>query len=402
MSSYTRVPKTYDGTSNRPNPDVELALSRRDTPFNIIDFPAPLSHFNNYEQSLAFDGYNDALNTFFNAVGSRQVGVGLNGYYISWLQVALLKLQEIINKEKGHEKELEELCETLIRDYFQLSENDLKFNLKLISTSIKTKSITSKEKLKEEKEEKKEEYDDLASEIGKRRIINALIQGHAVDGVFIYNRAIERLGMITADPFIHRAYNKYFSIALLGYWQNPDRMMDSIMGTDGDGNAMGKTRLDSTTNPPTINAEAVAFPILVHETIKGVMEFLSKERDPKNLKRTEKAIEIADQVVHEIWDIRLGPTIWKRLENLFPDAVKTIEEKKKLKYYIYSNIANLPANEFLPLMNEIMEQTVDARTLIAAMYYDLCIMIDGEEVPEEEYNFRERMDDIMKKQAKAI
>ena len=86
----------------------------------------------------------------------------------------------------------------------------------------------------------------------------------------------------------------------------------------------------------------------------------------------------------------------------FPDAVKTIEEKKKLKYYIYSNIANLPANEFLPLMNEIMEQTVDARTLIAAMYYDLCIMIDGEEVPEEEYNFRERMDDIMKKQAKAI
>lgn len=397
MAKRIKVPETFDGTNSCPNPDVKFALARKDTPFNIIDFPTPPQPFQNYEQYLAAEEYKKLLDDFYAANNSRNFGVGMEGDFGNFLFSMGIVLKNIMKKESGHEEQLEKLCEELIRDYFKLDDNALSFNLKLIKTSIKTENTPSKKELKQEQEKNIEEYESLKDEIAKRRIINALTQGNAVDGTYLYRTVRDSLTNILNDDEIVKKYDRYFSIAILGYWQYPNTMMNAIMGVNGNGGAIGKTKLDSTTSPPTIHAEAIVFPLLIHETIKGVMEFLSKERIPENLMRTEKAIEYADQIIHEAWDIRIGPTIWRKFENLLPSAVINDDDKKKLKFYIYSNLVNLPAKEFLVLINEILEQSDDAKVLISAMYYDLCIMTDGEYVPEEEYNFRERMDEIMKK-----
>jgi hypothetical protein len=125
------------------------------------------------------------------------------------------------------------------------------------------------------------------------------------------------------------------------------------------------------------------------------MEFLGKERKPENPEEYERAKDLEDTVQHEIWDIRLGPAIWRRLINLFPEAVKNEEEKKKIQYYIYVNIANLPVKEFLLLFKEIMAETEMGKTLIGAIYYDLTRKVDNETVTKSDSEFRKLMDQLV-------
>jgi hypothetical protein len=125
------------------------------------------------------------------------------------------------------------------------------------------------------------------------------------------------------------------------------------------------------------------------------MEFLGKERKPENPENYEKAKDLEDQVQHEIWDIRLGRAIWKRLTNLYPDAIVTDEEKKKIQYYIYVNIVNLPVKEFLLLFKEIMGGTDMGKTLIGAIYYDLTRKVDNETVTTSDSEFKRLMDEFM-------
>jgi len=179
----------------------------------------------------------------------------------------------------------------------------------------------------------------------------------------------------------------------LGYWHFPDEMIGQASGGDMDAGA-GKSRLDTSTNPPTVYAEGHMFPFLVHEGIKGVMEFLGKEKDPEDPDATKQAMEVEDQVQHEIWDIRLGPAIWRRLVSLFAEPIVQEEDKKVIQYYIYTNIINLPTKEFLVLMKEVIGNTDNGKKLIDSMYYDISRKLDNEEVTEEGSEFRKLLDEL--------
>jgi len=185
---------------------------------------------------------------------------------------------------------------------------------------------------------------------------------------------------------------------MLGYWQFPPELLSGAMGDGGDdeedGGASGKTGLDTTTNPPTIHAQAIIFPFLLHEAIKGVMEFLGKEKNPEDPEKTKAAMELEDQPQHEIWDIRLGPAIWRRLVKLFPNPIVEDEDKKVIQYYIYTNIINLPTKEFVVLMKEVIENSENGKKLIDSMYYDISQKLAGEEITDEDSEFRNLLDQL--------
>jgi hypothetical protein len=298
--------------------------------------------------------------------------------------------------ETSHEEELEQLCERMIRDYFKIPQNKVQFDFKLVKQAIKLNKSQTKEQLQQKEEELAEDVNELNPERAKRRLINAMTQGHAVDGTYLYERASTELDTIMGVRGIVEKYSIFVSTMMLGYWQIPNERMASASSGEGEGGA-GKTRIDTSTNPPTIHAEALIFPFLIHEAIKGVMEFLGKERNPENPENYEKAKDLEDTIQHEVWDIRLGPAIWRRLTNLFPEAIKNDEEKKKIQYYIYVNVANLPVKEFLLLFKEIMNGGDVGKTLIGAIYYDLSRKVDNETVTKSESDFRRLMDELVEK-----
>lgn len=383
---------TFDDNS-RPSPDVERNLSNRDTPYDKVDFPDDSEGHTNYEQLLASEEYRDALNKLSQYTGARNIGTGVTGSYAQLSNRAYMVLNELLRAENQHEQQLEQLCEQVIREHFKIPERALQFQFKLVKQGIQVNKPSTDEELEQKEEELAGDINDLTPERAKRRIINAMTQGHAVDSTWVFQTVATQVSEITGIQNIIEKYSIFVATMMLGYWQFPDELLSAASG--GDGEAAGKTRVDSSTNPPTIHAEAMIFPFLIHEAIKGVMEFLGKERNPENPEKYELAKDLEDQVQHEIWDIRLGPAIWRRLVKLFPNAIMNDDDKKKLKYYIYSNIANLPVKEFLLLFKEVMSQSDTGKKLIGAMYYDLSRKVDDETVNKSESEFRKVMNELV-------
>jgi hypothetical protein len=378
---------------SRPDSGVTNKLVDRETPFKKVDFPEPDEEgYNNYEELLASDEYTTALGRLSRYTGVSNIGTGIQGRYYQLSMQASRILSEIQNAERNHEAELEELCERLIREHFKVPENRLQFDIKLQSESIQVNQDAEEDEVQEQEEELVDEI--LNLERAKRRLLNAMTQGHAVDGTWMFEDVIPEIQRITGVQNLTDKYAIFVSTMMLGYWQFPEEMMEA---TISEAQGAGKTRLDSTTNPPTVIARAVIFPFLIHETIKGVMEFLSKQRNPEDPERVQKAMDLEDTVLHEIWDIRLGPAIWRRLYSLYPEAIKNEEEKKKLQYFIYSNVANLPVKEFLVLMKEVIGNTEMGKKLIGAMYYDLTRKVDSEEVTQSTSEFRKLIEELAPK-----
>ena len=77
----------------------------------------------------------------------------------------------------------------------------------------------------------------------------------------------------------------------------------------------GKEEVDPETDPPTIKVQGVAFPILVHELIKGVMEVLGTQGLPDDPRHAEMVMNSEDTLTAEVWDLRLGPVIWEKFRS---------------------------------------------------------------------------------------
>jgi hypothetical protein len=134
--------------------------------------------------------------------------------------------------------------------------------------------------------------------------------------------------------------------------------------------------LPNKNNPKAqIHAQAMVFPVLIHELVKGVMELLSAHGLPKDKKIAKYAIDKADILPLENWDMRIGPALFEKFTNCIPD------EDFHLKHHIYSELAALPVQEFNSKMKEIMAGTKQGKKIIKEIADDV-----KKELREDELN----------------
>lgn len=384
---------------SRPSTDVENDLANRNTSFKDIDFPVTDNEFNNYEELLASDQYKMALDNLDRYTGERNIGRGVSEKYMQLSMRAFQILNELNGIEFRYKEELENLSVEIIKKHFNIPEGSLQFDFTL-EQQVKTepkkpKKPKNEEEAQEQEEELSKEISNLKMERAKRRLINSMTQGSAIDGTYLFNDLKPRLEQITGDRRITEKYAILSSIMMLGYWQYSNSQLSATMGNDGEeeSNAAGKTSVDLTTDPPTISAKALTFPFLIHEGIKGVMEYLSTQKKPTKIEGLAKELE--DKLVHEIWDIRIGPAIWRRLLTMFPQAILEDENERKLQYYLYTELVNTPANEFLLSMKEILSGSENGKRILGAMYYDIKTILDDELDDESETQYRRVIDELM-------
>jgi hypothetical protein len=137
-----------------------------------------------------------------------------------------------------------------------------------------------------------------------------------------------------------------------------------------------KVDFPTSENPKAvIHAQAMVFPVLIHEIVKGVMELLSAHGLPKNKNVANYVINKADFLAAEPWDMRLGPAVWGK----FTDAIPA--DDFNLKHHVYSHLASLPANEFHNQMKEVMAGTKKGHKLIEDVLSGV-----KRDLQEDEYN----------------
>lgn len=277
-------------------------------------------------------------------------------------------LKETMILENKHATELEELAVKMIREEYDMDEDvveihaELTPRINMIGTKKNPTPVVNEVEFKNH-----DEMVNANEEVYKRRFLNAMTQGAAKKCSHMFHMVDDELSDI--DPRLASRYAKLMASADYMYYVVP-KMEEGVNG--------GVVRVEFPTkdNPKAIiYAQAMAFPVLIHELVKGVMELLSAHGLPKDKKIGKFVIDKADFLAAEPWDMRIGPALWDR----FTECIEA--DEFHLKHHVYSELAALPVREFNVKMREIMAGTQEGKNIVKNIVNEVneCIM-------EEEYN----------------
>ena len=199
----------------------------------------------------------------------------------------------------------------------------------------------------------------------KRNIINAIIQGSAKKGHYLFQKPEIRAKLDEIDPRLYPAYLEVMSLNDFMYFTMEDLI--DMMSATGQGVA-GKVELgDSESDedggeendaPDTvIRAYGLLFPIVCHEIIKGLEESKGRYGLPEDPSVREKVMGQTDTLPMESWSLRIGPQIVEKIRLSLPDEMYD-EDNKGLINWFQIELYKLPAEEFLEIIgNAISEDT---------------------------------------------
>jgi len=287
---------------------------------------------------------------------------------------------ETMSLEKAHKKKLEKLAVKMIREEFDMSEDIVEINAELTDKiNIEGTKKNPKPIISEVEFENHDEISNANKEVYKRRFLNAMMQGSAKKCHHMYHMVDDELSDL--DPKLPNKYAKLMANADYMYYVIPN-MENGVSG--------GVVRVDFPTdkNPKcVITAQAMVFPVLIHELVKGVMEILSAHGLPKDKKIGQFVVDKADFLAAEPWDMRLGPALWNRFTNLFE------AEDFNLKHHVYSELAALPVDEFNMKMKEVMANTKQGKKIITDIVNEVKREMREEEAMNELNSYNEANSD---------
>lgn len=185
---------------------------------------------------------------------------------------------------------------------------------------------------------------EFSAEADKRRFVNMLIQGAAINKNYAYHEIADRLRQI--DPNILQTYGTAMSIAELCYWTEPEEQLNMVSG----GGAGGIEEIDNEDGVWVVRAYAIVFPVLIQEITKGLYEFLAhNEDDPEDVRKYTYGK--VDTLGNEQWDIMKGPGVWRHLNHIV-NSLGGAEYMGR----IFRHLVTLPSGEFSQLMREILQE----------------------------------------------
>lgn len=359
-------------TNSRPDNGLQQKLKENNTPLSRVPFPSVTEPYENYLELLASDRYNEVIENY-----EKYGNVNLTLNNMLALQLVMSRMMNshysIINIEYQHREELVNLAINLVTKSMGIPDGSFNFDVEIINHEdfetgdFKHNNIENNKPEVDIDETEQELINTEDIEKTKRRLINAIIQGSSKRGHYMYHMVKDEIEQITNNTDIIRLYGELMSINDTLYWQLSDDMMKMLSGANGDASVAGKESIDRNTTPPTIYVRAINFPVVVHELIKGIMEVFAVHGLPENYEDVSEE----DTIESEIWDLRIGPSIWKKLRNLFPIEILMDEDKFEIQNYLLVDIFKLPAQEFLYFMREVFKESDYAKRTISEMISDI-------------------------------
>ena len=289
----------------------------------------------------------------------------------------MAKVPMIMQIEGRHKDELEQLAKDACLEETEVPSDWYEIVARLNRQPIDVSNFRYKpEEDDEEQEEKKGnmqmpsfEIEDLTDEEvlelekHKRNIINAIIQGAAKKGHYLFQKPEIKAQLDRIDGRLYPAYLGIMAINDFLYFTM--EQMIEMMSQTGNGVA-GKVELESNDDsedeggeegeekPDTrIVADGLIFPILCHEIIKGVEESAGRHGLPQDTELAQKVMGQTDLLSNEPMQLRIGPEIVEKLRMSLPDEMFN-ESNKGLINWFKVVLYKLDAKEFLMLIGDVI------------------------------------------------
>lgn len=400
QKNLEEMPMDFD-SPDRPDSGLQDKLSTGETPFKKVPLPDTGDENKNFQELLASERYKQVIEKLRQYTGFNQTIKGTEGV-MPLIAMMMNAHNQIVNIESQHREALQSLAVDLVKKEMNVGDDDIQFNAKIIGMGEVDMSDFNREAGNQPEIETVEIEIDLMNDLqqlnlekAKRRFINSIIQGSSKRGHYMYHMVADGVREITGSDQIINLYGVLMSINDTMYWQLSDDQIKASMG-DGEsqGSVAGKESVDFSTDPPTVNAEAINFPALVHELVKGVMEVIAAHGLSKDEETFDSVSDSEDTLEKETWDLRLGPAIWDRIRSQFPERIVADEDKTKLQNFLLMNIFKLEPREFLILMKEVVGKTENGRRLLDELTTSIEQMLNNEEYEEALNQFNSDLDNV--------
>jgi hypothetical protein len=369
------APIDYEGPE-RMDSGIERKITSKQTPYN--DFPAMPEMDRDYVELISSKRFKDSVEKVRRAMGNTQVIQGANPL-MSLMMTAMQSLQRLMMIQVQNKEQLENLAVELVRKEMGIPEDAMQFDAKLV-----TQPMAPAEGMQEEPElPSEEEIEEFMGDVetfdmerAKRRFINSLIQGAAFKGGHMFQLVSREINDI--NPQLMNLYTVSQALMEHAYWLYPD--MEGMAG--GGGGQMGQSEVDDETDPPTVKARALTFPLLVHELVKGVYETFGTHGLPDDPRQQEMILKAEDTLPAEIWDSRLGPIFWEKFVEAYPIDILMDEDKKVIQHYLFMRFSQLNAEEFLKVAKLILSSDPRGKKVIEDMVRDITIELRDQEAKQ--------------------
>jgi hypothetical protein len=277
--------------------------------------------------------------------------------------------QQVIQLEQGSQDLLEQLAYDIIYEaypYLKSNEDVIEIDAKIVPQAQVKEALQPNSPQEEDidelsVEEEQEMMDDIAEDLKKRRLINAVTQGASTFSKSAHYIQQEYIDIIGGEGTSDK-YRDLMQAAL--------DLIDFAVGAGGMG--MSGSNLESSATGAEsvfydfekekwiIKARAIVFPVLILEIVKGMYEIIGLFGF-SDLERGEKVVKFTDKITNEPEDIAYGQLIAKNLQDLINklEVNVTPEERDDFLQDIYK----LENKEFIQLMTNIINNNVTSQQL---------------------------------------
>lgn len=219
-----------------------------------------------------------------------------------------------------------------------------------------------------------EEQQTIKQHVDKRIISNALIMGAGFKAHNLLDKIKPQIDHLS--PNLFPIYKQIMAGAAMEFWQMTPSSDMKVNKEDGEAiRALGGAPTNANTflggkaelimgedeNGDGIRAvegakaEAIIFPVLLHEVVKAVLEYIFANGLPQFNQEMNSAIMKQSEALHfEHWHKLLGPRLWKYLHDAIDYIVHDREADYTIVAFLLQEISMLPPKKFLALMDLIL------------------------------------------------
>jgi hypothetical protein len=317
---------------------------------------------------------------------------------------------DVMRRESRHKEELKQLAKKVSFDETEFDESWVNVEMYLNEEPIDVSNFRYEPEQEKDDEDENEQnmsipsfdiedltpQEQLELEKHKRNIINALIQGAAKKGHYVFRKPEVKSELDSIDPQLYPLYNKIMSINDFFYFTM--EQMIEMMSQTGQGVA-GKVELDGgdgeeggdeggeESPDTTIKAYGMIFPILCHELIKGIKEVNARHGLPQDTEMAQKVMGQTDLLSNEPMQLRVGPEVQELLRMAMPDAIFKPENKGLINWF-EMELFKIDAKEFLGIMADVISEDKAKNKKATARFEE--VMKEAQRLKEEYDEYRKQ------------
>lgn len=373
-------PMDIEPGDHQPHPSIRRGIEgQSDSPFSAIDLFSKQILNKSTLEKIGEEEFNSIVR-HLDTVGKMSMNEIQNA------------LNMIIGIEMRHRGALENLAKQIVKSKFGLSDEIMQMiDAKLKNPGEIDEPDDDDDTPQEEAEAQftPEELEVIKKNVDKRIVNNTLMMGAGYRAHKVFNELKNALDGI--DERLYPLYQRMMPNVEIFMWKMP---VEEMFGAR---QMWGKSQIKCDGETCKAEAEAIIFPVLLHEVAKAAVEILflqhlSDVQEKHGESVAKEVVKQADSYYDEHWLKLIGPQFWKYLHDALSFVVEEEGEDYTVIAYVLNRMASMEPEEFMALMDDTIHDGPRAIEKIKQIVRQVSDEIEsyenqGEDVPKPEEMF---------------